>query len=67
MISIVPNYLLTSLEQQISSDLTTPTGGNLSSWDKKGILEMSVQNVTGRATAEMDLSPHEMIRSMKNG
>lgn len=35
MISIVPNYLLPPIVQQIYSDLITSTDGNLSGWDKK--------------------------------
>lgn len=35
MISIVPNYLLPPIVQQIFSDLINSTDGNLSGWDKK--------------------------------
>jgi hypothetical protein len=59
LISITPNYFLTSLAQQISTDLTAPTGGNLYGGDKKGSLELSVQNGTLIATAEMNVPPAE--------
>ena len=67
MISIVPNYLLPPIVQQIFSDLITSTDGNLSGLDKKWILDMSVQNVTVRATLKMDLPPQDNIMSMKDG
>jgi hypothetical protein len=57
LISLTPNFLQTSLAQQISTDLTAPTAGNLHGGDKKGTLEMSVQNGTVIATAEMDVPP----------
>ena len=38
LISITPNFLQTSLAQNISTDLTAPTGGNLHGGDKKGSL-----------------------------
>lgn len=57
LISITPNYFLTSLAQQISTDLTGPAGGNLYGGDKKGSLELTVQNGTVIATAEMDVPP----------
>ena len=57
LISITPNFLQTSLAQNISTDLTAPTGGNLHGGDKKGSLELSVQNGTVIANAEMDVPP----------
>jgi len=57
LISITPTFLQTSLAQNISTDLTAPTGGNLHGGDKKGTLEMSVQNGTVIATAEMNVPP----------
>lgn len=57
LISITPNFLQTSLAQQITTDLTAPTGDSLHGGDKKGSLEMSVQNGTVIATAEMDVPP----------
>ena len=57
LISITPTFLQTSLAQNISTDLTAPSGGNLYGGDKKGTLEMSVQNGTVIATAEMDVPP----------
>ncbi len=57
LISITPIFLQTSLAQQISTDLTAPTAGNLHGGDKKGTLEMSVENGTVIATAEMDVPP----------
>jgi hypothetical protein len=57
LISIAPIFLQTSLAQQISTDLTAPTAGNLHGGDKKGTLEMSVENGTVIATAEMDVPP----------
>ena len=38
LISITPNFLQTSLAQQITTDLTAPTAGNLHGGDKKGRL-----------------------------
>lgn len=57
LISITPNFLQTSLAQQITTDLTAPTAGGLHGGDKKGSLEMSVQNGTVIATAEMNVPP----------
>ena len=57
LISITPNFLQTLFAQQISTDLTAPTAGNLHGGDKKGNLEMSVQNGTLIATAEMNEPP----------
>lgn len=57
LISITPNFLQTSLSQQITTDLTAPTAGSLHGGDKKGSLEMSVQNGTVIATAEMHVPP----------
>jgi hypothetical protein len=57
LISITPNFLQTSLAQQITTDLTAPTADSLHGGDKKGSLEMSVQNGTVIATAEMDVPP----------
>jgi hypothetical protein len=57
LISITPNFLQTSLAQQVSTDLTAPTGGNLYGGDQKGSLELSVLNGTVIATAEMDVPP----------
>ncbi|HKO40172.1 MAG TPA: hypothetical protein VJU85_02845 [Nitrososphaeraceae archaeon] len=57
LISITPTFLQTSLAQNVSTDLTAPSGGNLYGGDKKGTLEMSVQNGTVIATAEMDVPP----------
>ncbi len=57
LISITPTFLQTSLAQNVSTDLTAPSGGNLYGGDKKGTLEMSVQNGTLIATAEMDVPP----------
>jgi hypothetical protein len=58
LVSITANFFQTSLAQQISTDLTAPTAGNnLHGGDQKGNLEMSVQNGTVIATAEMDVPP----------
>ena len=57
LISITPNFLQTLFAQQISTDLTAPTAGNLHGGDKKGNLEISVQNGTVIATAEMNEPP----------
>lgn len=57
LISITPTFLQTSLAQNVSTDLTAPSGGNLYGGDKKGTLEMSVQNGTVIATAEMNVPP----------
>jgi len=57
LISITPTFLQTSFAQNVSTDLTAPSGGNLYGGDKKGTLEMSVQNGTVIATAEMDVPP----------
>ncbi len=55
MISIVPNYLSPPIVQLIFSDLITSTDGNLSGWNKRWCLDMSVQNLTVRDIPKMDL------------